>query len=327
MGCKALVTGATGFIGINLIKELLAKKWEVYVLLREDSNIKSICEITALHYLYEKDIIINHKNTFEIEIKFKNVPRFDVCFHLAAYGVDYKKQDIYKMIDGNIKYTLKVLEFCNVNGTGKFINTGSCFEYGANKGVKLKEDEILNPKSYYAIAKVAAENMATLYAKNNSMNLITVRPFSVFGEGEGFHRLIPELFTSAILGKPLKMTNGEQVRDYLYVKDLVNGFIELAESDAPKYEVFNLCSGKEIKIKEIVHIVLKITNCDKSLFLFGHIPYRNNEVMYFVGDNSKINKYTIWKPTYSLEEGLERTYEWYKKALFLKNEKDIGDRI
>lgn len=310
MGLKALITGATGFIGSNLVRELLKRDWEVYAIIRNNSSIglSRLKDLKNLNYIY-----INN-NSFE-NIEYSNIPKFDACFHLAAYGVDYNQKDISQTIDANIKFTMNLLKFCKNNKTKKIINTGTCYEYGINNRRKISEDTQLNPQSYYAISKVASELMANLYAREMNLNLITVRPFGIFGEYEGLHKLVPQLMKSVILNETIKMTQGEQIRDYLYIKDLIEAYISLIETDVPNYEVFNICSGNEIRIKEFAYLISKITGCDMKLFQLGAIPYRKNEVMYFVGDNSKIKKYTNWRPKYSIEEGLKNTYEWYKENM------------
>lgn len=322
VGLKALVTGGTGFIGSNLIKELVERNWEVYALVRKNSSLGygRLKNINGIKYIYVEDLFSNcSKGKDEIVLENQsfneNLPQFDVCFHLAAYGVDYRQQNVDELINGNIKFMMNVLNFCKENKTKKVINTGSCFEYGINEGKKLNEEDKLIPQSMYGAAKASSVMMANVYSKINNIPLITVRPFGIFGENEGIHKFIPQLMKSIILNKTIEMTRGEQIRDYLYIKDLIEAYITLALTDVPLYEVYNVCSGVGVKIKDLAIEVVKIANSSLQLLNFGVIPYRKNEVMHFVGDNSKIKKYTGWEPKYSLQEGLKKTYEWYKVNL------------
>lgn len=318
MGLKALVTGGTGFIGSNLIEELIRRSWQVYAVIRRNSTggYKRLEKFNDINYIYADEIIACNRGEGNKKIYTQaSLPQFDVCFHLASYGVDYRQQNVNEMIDANIKFTMNILEFCKINKARKIINTGSCFEYGINNGRKLLEEDKLNPQTYYSVTKVAAEYMANIFAKNNNLNLITIRPFGVFGEGEGLHRFIPQLMKSMILKEKVNMTYGEQIRDYLYVKDLIAAYITLALHKVPEYEAYNVCSGNEIKVKDIAFEALKISNNDKGLLNLGALEYRKNEVMYLVGDNSKIKQYTDWEPEYSLGNGLRKTYEWYKANL------------
>lgn len=318
---KALVTGGTGFIGSNLIIELINRGWDVYALIRKNSSlgINRLKNIKELKFIYTDEIGIFEQGSNISRVNLMKIPQFDVCFHLASYGVDYRQQNISELIDANIKFTIDLVKFCNENNTRKFINTGSCSEYGVNDGKFLDENHPLNPQSFYGITKVASESMINLFCKNIKMNVVTARPFGVFGENEGMHRLVPQIIDTFIRNESLSLTNGEQVRDYLYIKDMVAAFVALAESELPSCEAFNICSSNEIEIKKIVYDFCKVSGADVALYKFGEIPYRDNEVMHFVGDNSKIRKYTNWKPKYSLEDGLRNTYEWYKINMGGKN--------
>lgn len=322
MGLKALVTGGTGFIGSNLIKELVERNWEVYALVRKNSSLGygRLKNIKNIKYIYVEELFKdNYKKLNEVDLEneklYKTIPQFDVCFHLAAYGVDYSQQNINELIYGNINFTMDVLNFCKENKTKKVINTGSCFEYGLNQGQKLNEEDKLNPQSMYGSAKAASVIMANVYCQKNNIPLVTVRPFAIFGENEGIHKFVPQLMKAVILNKTMEMTSGEQVRNYLYIKDLTEAYITIALTDIPLYEAYNICSGEEIKLRNLAMEVAKLANCSLGLFDFGKVPYRKNEVMHFVGDNSKIRKYTKWEPKYSLQQGLKKTYEWYKMNL------------
>lgn len=327
MGLSALVTGGTGFIGSNLIKELLERNWEVYALVRKNSSLGygRLKNIKNIKYIYVEELFNhNDKELDEVALGSVNIdrtlPQFDICFHLAAYGVDYSQQNVNELIDGNIKFTMDVFNFCKENKTKKIINTGSCFEYGLNEGKKLNEEDKLNPQSMYASAKASSVIMANAYSRKNNIHLVTIRPFAIFGENEGIHKFVPQLMKSVILNESMKMTSGEQVRDYLYIKDLIEAYITLAVTDIPLYEAYNVCSGIEVRIKDLAVEVAKFSVNSLELFNFGAIPYRKNEVMHFVGDNSKIKNYTKWEPKYSLQQGLKKTYEWYKVNLGEYNE-------
>lgn len=310
MGLKVLVTGGTGFIGSNLINRLVDDGHEVYALIRPNSSngIKRLEKYKNIKMLY---------SSVENLVKIEDLPRFDICFNLASYGVDYNNQNPYEMIDGNINFIINLIDFCNKNKTNLLVNTGSCFEYGINSNEKpLKETDALNPHSLYASAKVASVIMANTYAKMKSVKLITIRPFGVYGPNEGMHRLVPQVIDCILNNKKLDMTKGEQIRDYLFVNDLVDAYIRLSTDSRTKiYEIYNVCSSEQISIRKLVKELCKIYDYDISNFNFGNIPYRENEVMYFVGDNSKIYNDISWKPKTKLVDGLRSTLEWYKSRM------------
>lgn len=305
-GLKVLVTGSTGFIGSNLVGKLLSCEFEVYALIRPESSqgTKRLANYKELKYIYSSSSELIYMN---------NIPQFDICFNLASYGVDYRQQKLSDMINGNIKFTLNIVEFCKNNKTKLLINTGSCFEYGSNDLKQLTEKSALNPHSIYGSAKAASVIMANTYAKLNNVRMITVRPFGIYGPNEGLHKLIPQLIETIIKNKKIDMTLGEQVRDYLYVEDLVDAYIELAISDnIVNYHIYNICSSEEVTIKQLVHALCEICGYNESNFNYGALPYRDNEVMYFVGDNTKVCNVIKWRPKVSLKEGLKMTIEHYK---------------
>lgn len=307
---NVFVTGGTGFIGSNLIKGLLNRGANVYALIRPNSSIglSKIQNLKGINYVVS--------TSRDLLKKIDSLPRFDVCFHLASYGVDYRQNDYNLLINGNINFTMEILQFCKFNKTKVFINTGSCFEYGMNNKRLIKEDDALNPETIYSATKVSNEIIAKTFCKNNNIKLILVRPFGVFGPNEGMHRLVPQIMKAGIKNEPLKLTMGNQVRDYLYIDDLINAYIELALSDNIKSnEIYNICSSKEITIRKFINKIIEVCNFNRKNYLFGEIPYRLNEDMYFVGDNSKLKKIIGWSPQFSIEDGIKMTYLWYKNML------------
>jgi nucleoside-diphosphate-sugar epimerase len=302
---KVLVTGGTGFIGSNLIEKLLELNYEVFTLIRPESTlgIKRLKDFDKLNFIHA---------SVEGLLEISNLPQFDVCYNLASYGVDYRQQNIDDIVDGNVKFTLKVIDFCKQNKTKLLVHTGSSSEY-AGSNSKITEDFKIEPHTLYGSAKAASVIMANAYAKNKSVNMITVRPFGIYGPREGKHKIVPLLIYSIIKNEKIELTSGDQIRDYLYIKDFINAVIELSISDNIKiYDIYNICSSKGISIRDISKTLCKICNYDDSVHKFGSLQHRINEGMLFVGDNSKLKSTIKWDVKYSLEKGLKETYEWYK---------------
>lgn len=308
LGIKVLVTGATGFIGSNLVRRLLDNGFNVYVLIRPNSTIGTgrLDKYKGINKIFG--------NSTDLILKAKELPAFDICYNLASYGVDYRQQDLELVINGNIKFTLDIIEFCSLNNTRLLVNTGSCFEYGVNEEELLTEKHVINPQGIYGSAKAASVIMGNTYAKMKNVKMITLRPFGVYGSDEGMHKLVPQLMNAVIKNESMSLTEGMQIRDYIYLEDLLDAYIELGSNEGVKpYEIFNVCSSEKTTIKDIVRIICEVSDSDISLFKFGAIPYRENEVMSFVGDNSKIKEKINWGPKHSLRDGLELTFKWYKR--------------
>ena len=208
---------------------------------------------------------------------------------------------------------LQLLEFCKINKTKIFINTGSCFEYGYVENSKIYETTPLIPASLYGSSKVSGVIMSKTFAKINNIPLITLRPFGTYGKYESDYRLLPQLLNAGLKNKPLSLTKGEQIRDYLIVKDVAEAFISTLYFDLPLYEEYNICSSNEITIKKFVEKIATTLKFDMDLFRFGDLKYRENELMYYVGNNSKFMKFSSWKPSAYEDEDIINLFEWYKR--------------
>ena len=299
-----LVTGSSGFIGKKLVKKLISNGDRVYLLIRNNFEKYKKADSNLVRYVYcdVHDLC-----------KINDLPQMDICYNLAAYGVNYDHQNIDQMIKANIEFLINIIDFAKNNRTKLLIHTGTCFEYGLINKENIDESESLNPQSLYGVTKMAGTNIGNIYAKINNVNMITVRPFGVYGPEESEYKLFPLIINNGISNNTLKMTKGDQIRDYLYIDDLIEAYIDISLCDKlQKYSVYNICSSSAISLKSLVNLICNTCDFDSQLFKFGEIEYRTNEVMRFVGDNSKIRNVTGWKPKTELQEGIRKTYLYYK---------------
>lgn len=279
-----LITGAAGFIGLNMVKYQFNEGNHIYAMVLP-YDIEGINKIKKI----SKEINIITETVNEMIMNKEVYPCFDKIYHFATVGVNPEFSDINLICDVNIKMTCELIKFAKLNNTGLFINVGSCFEYGRNEAKLLEEDDYCYPESLYAISKHASVNMAIAYAKTSNVKLITVRPFGVFGSGENENRLAPLIIKHGLEGKTLNLTGGEQIRDFVNVKDVVTCISLLASSkQITYYEIYNICSNNPLSVKEFAKEIISYLKLDRNLFHFGTIPYRKNESMYFAGNNKKI---------------------------------------
>lgn len=279
---NVLVTGAAGFIGSKLVAELIRQGHKVYALI-EKGDVGSRNRLLSIDPAIEVVDDLQH-----LFCNATAYPAFDRIFHLATVGVRPDFNNISLMCDVNIKLGCQMVDFVRENHSGVLVAFGSCFEYGDHGDVLLTEEMDCRPESLYAITKNASTNLVTCYAKTQNINMITVRPFGVFGEGEGLNRLAPSIIHSCMRGEIVKTTPGEQVRDFVNVKDLVKAIINLSGSAYTPYEIYNICSDNPVSVKSFILEIIDVCGFDVSLVEFGGIPYRNNEAMVFAGDNRKL---------------------------------------
>lgn len=277
-----LVTGAAGFIGSKLVAELVRQDHKVYALIKK-GDLRSRDKLLSIDS--DIEIVDDSQHMFNNAVSY---PAFDRIFHLATVGVSPDFNDINLICDVNIKMGCQLVDFAKDNHSSVLVNFGSCFEYGDHGDVLLTEDMDCRPESLYAISKNTSTNLVTGYAKTQNVNLITVRPFGVFGEGEDSTRLAPSIINSCMRGEVVKTTSGEQVRDFVNVKDLVKAIIKLSEEGYKSYEIYNICSDNPVSVKDFILEIVDVCGFDISLVNFGSIPYRKNEAMVFAGDNKKL---------------------------------------
>lgn len=305
---SVLVTGAGGFIGFNLVNELVSRDYKTFCLI--EKNDKEAYD--KLRGLKNVEIIDDYEELLNSALKY---PPFRSIYHLATVGVNPDFDNISLFCDINIKMVCQLIDFAKENQSGLLVNFGSCFEYG-NHGKKiLDENDECYPESLYAISKNASVKMATQYAKNKNVNLITVRPFGVFGIGEGSKRLAPEVMFYGLQQKELCMTAGEQIRDFVYVKDVVKSIIQLADSPNKQiYDIYNICSNNPVRVRDFVEEIIEVCNLDKSLYRFGKLPYRKNEAMVFAGNNKKLLSVIDYDFPKNHKEGIKELFEKVKEG-------------
>lgn len=305
---KILVTGATGFIGKNLV-ESLKEKFEIYALILDEKE-KNV--IPQIDYILWKTFFDR-----ENEIKTldgKKLGKIDTVIHLASYGVNPKDNDIDKMIESNINLTKDLISNLERVSCKNIIFTGSGFEYGDKGKIKLKEDMELNPFSLYGATKVSAFLIGKKLCESLGINYINLRLFNIFGEYEGSNRLIPQIINNYLEGKELNFTAGNQVRDYLYIKDIIEVYEMILEKNIYNNETYNVCSSEEVTIKEFITKVANTIGINKESLNFGIIPSRKEEALYIVGDNSKLKKDFDWNRKYSYEFGIKNMYDFFQKG-------------
>ena len=211
-GYRAVVTGANGFIGANLVRALLQTEVDVTCTVRPGADLWRIADI-------RKDVrIVTHDLGYGISDAMKReVGKADIVYHLAAAGVNQAFSDSASIVRANVAGTLELLEAAVDWGVERFIYCGSCFEYGS--GNSLSENDIPNPMNQYAASKSAAWIFSRAFGAQHGLQVVSLRPFTAYGPFEGSFRLVPQTISKALQGSPIALTLGEQERDFVYVDD------------------------------------------------------------------------------------------------------------
>ena len=192
----------------------------------------------------------------------------------------------------------------------KFIQIGSSLEYGNNKSPQ-KEFYKLRPSSSYSKAKAFASSYLINNFKKKLFPFVIIRPYQVFGTHQDLNRLIPVVITNCLKNKKFDCSNGNQLRDFLYIDDFIKFILEKIKSDKIIGEIINVGSGKPRKIKNIINLIH--SNIKKGKPQFGKIKLRRDENMITFPSIKKALKLTNWKPQTKFEIGIKKTIKFYKK--------------
>jgi len=236
----------------------------------------------------------------------------EIIFHLAAIGIKPGEHDLRQLFDVNLHGTVNLLHACKQVGFECFINTGTASEYG-NKEHPLDESMMLAPEDDYSISKTATTLYCQKEAIRNNLPIYTVRPFCLYGDFEPAHRLVPSVIRGALAGEPIKLSSPTLVRDFIYVKDVADLYLTLANKLPTQAHIFNVGTGKQHTVGEVVDAIEKIM--DKKLDLrWNTLPPRPWEFKNWQANVERTKSILGWQPKHSLEDGLRRTIEWYERS-------------
>ena len=298
---KIIVAGGSGFIGANLISELISNGNEVISISRNKNLIKR--KVKNAKYI-SHDLNKPLRKTF-LE-KFKDVEYIINCSgyidhsNFRGNGREVFFDHFNSLISlTNLAIDLKVKTF---------VQLGSSDEYGNNKS-PIKESVRESPISPYALAKLSSTYFLQQCFKQGVLNTVILRPFLVFGEMQNKERFLPYIIENCIKDIEFKVTKGEQIRDYLYIKDFNQAIIKALNNKNAYGEIINIASGIPVSIKDVVNLVSEITGKGKPIY--GGIDYRENESMELYADINKAKNILDWEPKYDFRKTLQKVISWY----------------
>lgn len=310
-----VVTGGAGAIGGNLVKNLLGAGRRVAVIDNLSSGSRDNCP-GHKNLLFCKGSILNDKLLERIFLR--SGRKIEAVFHLAAHfanqnSVEHPQADFLT----NILGTLKLLEFSKRVDADRFVYASSSCVYG-NTALDLKEDLIFDLETPYAISKLCGEQYAHFYRSFHNLKIVILRYFNAYGPGDPpgeYRNVIPNFMFLALKGKPLVITGtGEETRDFTYMDDIVRGTILATRTDKAFGETFNIGSGREIKIKYVAELINKFSRNKAGIKFVQRRKW--DAIKRRVANIEKSKKILRYSPAVSFEEGMERTFRWFKQRYF-----------
>lgn len=290
---KILVTGATGFIGQNLVKLLLNKNYEIHAIIKLNSNSSKI-DKRARIFKYDENI--------DVLIKYFNKENFDGVIHLASlFLASHTSKDIANLINSNIRFGTELLEACKESNVQWFLNTGTFWQNYNN--------EKYNPVNLYAATKEAFEAIAKFYTETSDLIFTTVKLNDTFGPDDTRNKVFNLWNKIAKTGEMLDMSKGEQIIDISYIEDVINAYHVLIEHlNSNKKETFKnktyvIESKERISLQELSKIFEEATN-KKLNINWGAREYREREVMIPFENGELVPG---WEQKYTLISAIQRT--------------------
>ena len=312
---KIIVTGADGFIGSHLVEKLVD----------EGHQVKAFAYYNSFNSWGWLDSFPKEKlakiEVFTGDIRDPNgvrsaVKGVDVIFHLAALiAIPYSYHSPDSYIDTNIKGTLNILQAAKDFNIEKVLVTSTSEVYGTALYVPIDEKHPKQGQSPYSATKISADFLSESFYRSFNTPVTIVRPFNTFGPRQSARAVIPTIITQLLAGNTkIKLGALHPTRDLLYVKDTVNGFIEIAKSENTAGQEINIATQSEISIEDLAKKIISLINPEASIISDDErIRPDKSEVERLFGSNEKIKKITNWQQQYTFDQALKETIDWFRK--------------
>jgi nucleoside-diphosphate-sugar epimerase len=288
---RALVTGATGFIGSHLVRCIEKQGWDVHILARTGSDLKVLGDVI------NRITVHRYEATMTGMIEVMATAKPDIVFHLASQFIsNHKSEDIDRLVSSNLLFSTQILEAMMRSGVINIVNVGTSWQH--------YHSEDYSPVNLYAATKQAFESILTYYIEAHGLKATTLLLFDTYGPNDPREKIIPLLWKVATTRQPLIMSPGEQLIELVYVDDVVRAFILAAEAliktQALGHTRYGVSANKPIRLIDLVREFELVIN-DTLPIEFGQRPYRPREVMKPWSSHQRVPG---WAPETELKVGI-----------------------
>lgn len=293
---RGFVTGATGFIGSYLVRELLRQNYDVAILVRPESDLWRIEDVQQ----EVRQVIWDGVTVDSFSELFREFAPHTV-FHLGWSGVGNVHRNQMSQLTENINFSVALTHLSVECGVQQFVGAGSQAEYGP-VNARIDESVLPRPTTLYGAAKLSVGILTERIAALGGMKHAWLRIFSTYGPKDNPQWMLPSLIGCLHRGERPALTLGEQLWDFLHVEDAARAFVAVAEPGVSG--VFNLGSGEANPLRTVIEMVRDFINRELPLG-FGEVPYRPDQVMCLQADVTRLRQLTGWSPRVPLELGLK----------------------
>ena len=315
-GRPTLVTGAGGFIGSTVVENLVRAGARVRAFVRYNSrNDFGSLELCGADVLDEVEVFTG--DLANPEAVSGAVEGSEIVLHLGALiPIPYSYRHPREYEVANVVGTLNVLQAVRAADVKRLVHVSSSEVYGTARTAPITEEHPLNAQSPYAATKTAADQLAISYWHSFETPVVVARPFNTYGPRQSARAVIPAIVTQALSRDVIELGATSPTRDFLYVEDTAAGLARCAIVDGVEGETYNLGTGTEISIAEVVEHVLRSVGRDLPVVERDQrLRPDSSEVERLVADSSKARSALGWAPQVSFDDGLQRTIEWIRASL------------
>lgn len=306
-GIRAMVFGAAGFIGRWVARDLCRRGAKVALVVRH----QRVAETIFAQYGVGGEIFPLDLENFTAVKTLLEVERPSIVFNLAGYGMDRSE------LDDRVAYRINAqLVEAMVDALAKgaastwpgqqIVHVGTPLEYGSIGG-SLLEDSLAKPTTLYGKSKLAGTQMLIKQCQFHGVRGLTARPFTVYGAGEAAGRLLPSILAAAKSRGALRLTSGEQKRDFVYVEDVSEGLLRLGLADAIPGDIVNLATGRLTSVRTFAETAATIAGMTHDDLQFGVLPPLAEEMHHAEPTTERLQRLTGWLPSTGIAEGIQKT--------------------
>lgn len=296
---RVLLTGAAGFIGSHLTRQLIADGHAVTAILRPGEDCRRIADVLPAITTIEGDL--GDVSALLARLQERQP---EICIHLAWQGWKGSAQDNV----ASLSASLRLLHAMPALGCRRFVSAGTCYEYDLSDG-RLSETSPLKPREVYGACKKALYEVGQAFGDETGVSVAVSRIFYTYGPHEPASGLVPYIIQSLLRGEPAKLTPGDQVRDYVHAEDIASAIWAVARSEARG--AVNIASGVPVTVAEIARKVGALLGRPDLVHL-GALPYRSGEPPTVLGDTTRLRD-VGWLPRYDMDRGLAHAVEWWRR--------------
>lgn len=313
---EVLVTGGAGFVGREVVKQLLRKKYDVVVADRKEKKYSPSDKCIYLEF-----------NLTDKKLAKKAMRGVDYCLHLASEsgGIGFTRRHPATILSENNKINAAVFEAAAEENIKRIVYISSSMVFENAKKFPVKEDDlakIQTPKTGYSFSKLMGERLCASFWDEFGLEYAIVRPSNIYGTGsflnkeEGFAHVIPDFTRKIVSGNyPLEIYgDGQQTRCFIHVSDIAAGIIAAMESPNGMNQDFNICASEETKIIDLAQMLYRMCG-NKKPFKSKHLKSFPDDVKRNYLSNEKAKRLLDWRPVRKFDVELEKIVKWVKKSI------------